>query len=126
MDRFRSMETFVAVAKCGSYSRAAKQLGLTRAVMSRRVIELESHLGVRLLNRNTHRLSLTEQGLAYLANCQGILSDVETAERSLSEKRDLICGSLRLLASQTFGTVLLGNAAAAFMVRHPQIGRAHV
>jgi DNA-binding transcriptional LysR family regulator len=121
MDRFKTVESFVAVAKSGSYSRAAKQLGVSRALMSRRIIELETRLGVRLFNRNTHRLSLTDAGTAYFADCQSVLDNLETAERSLLEKRQVAKGNLRILTSQTFGIVQLGSATAAFMQAYPDI-----
>lgn len=115
------MESFVAVAKCGSYTQAAKQLGVSRAMMSRRVIELESRLGVRLFNRNTRRLSLTDAGMTYFTSCQNVLSDLESAELSLIENRNVARGSLRVLTSQTYGIVLQGAATASFMRRYPEI-----
>ena len=121
MDRFKTVESFVAVAKSGSYSRAAKQLGVSRALMSRRIIELETRLGVRLFNRNTHRLSLTNAGESYFNDCQSILDNLESAERSLLEKRQVAKGNLRILTSQTFGIVQLGSATAAFMQAYPEI-----
>jgi DNA-binding transcriptional LysR family regulator len=121
MERFKTVESFVAVAKSGSYSRAAKQLGVSRALMSRRIIELESRLGVRLFNRNTHRLSLTEAGMSYFTDCQGVLENLEAAERSLLERRTVPRGKLRVLTSQTFGISQLGGATASFMQRYPEI-----
>ncbi len=121
MDRFKTVESFVVVAKSGSYSRAAKQLGGSRALMSRRIIELESRLGVRLFNRNTHRLSLTEAGMSYFNDCQGVLENLEAAERSLQERRKVPRGKLRVLTSQTFGIAQLGSATASFMQHYPEI-----
>lgn len=121
MDRFKSMESFVAVAKCGSYTQAAKQLGVSRAIMSRRVLELESRLAVRLINRNTRKLSLTDAGLSYLSSCQNVLSDLQSAELSLMEHRNVARGNLRILTSQSYGIVLQGPATASFMRRYPDI-----
>jgi DNA-binding transcriptional LysR family regulator len=121
MDRFKSMESFVTVAKCGSYTQAAKQLGVSRAIMSRRVLDLESRLGVRLINRNTRKLSLTDAGLSYLSSCQNVLSVLESAELSLVENRNVARGNLRILTSQTYGIVLQGPATASFMRRYPDI-----
>lgn len=121
MDRFKTLESFVAVARSGSYSRAANQLGVSRALLSRRIIELETRLGVRLFNRNTHRLSMTEAGMSYFTDCQGVLENLEAAERSLLERRTVPSGKLRVLTSQTFGISQLGAATASFMRRYPEI-----
>jgi molybdenum-dependent DNA-binding transcriptional regulator ModE len=64
MDRFQVIESFVRVAHAGSFTKAARQLGLSRALISRRIIELEDRLGVRLLNRSTRSVSLTAEGRA--------------------------------------------------------------
>ena len=85
MDRFRTIESFVRVAHSGSFTKAARQLGLSRALISRRIIELEARLGVRLLNRSTRSVSLTTEGRAYLSRCKQVLDDMEAAERRLPE-----------------------------------------
>src|SRR6516165_3848286 len=82
MDRFRTIESFVRVAHSGSFTKAARQLGLSRALISRRIIELEARLGVRLLNRSTRSVSLTAEGRAYLSRCKQVLDDMEAAERA--------------------------------------------
>jgi DNA-binding transcriptional LysR family regulator len=69
LDRFRTMESFVRVVRAGSFTIAASQLGLSRALVSRHVSELEGRLGVRLLSRSTRSLSLTEEGTAYHYSC---------------------------------------------------------
>ena len=95
MDRLRSMEVFARVADAGSFSEAARRLGLSKSVVSRHVIALETRLGVRLLNRTTRRLSLTEVGAAYHEWCARIAADVAEAELSAgrlqSEPRGLPC-----------------------------------
>ena len=73
MDRFRTMETFVRVARAGSFTVAANQLGLSRALVSRHVGMLEERLGVRLLHRTTRSLNLTDEGRSYLAFCEQIV-----------------------------------------------------
>ena len=70
MDRFRTMQSFVEVIKLGSFSEAAKILGLSRALISRHVTDLEKHLGVRLLTRTTRRITLTEAGAEHFTFCQ--------------------------------------------------------
>ena len=71
MDRFRTMQSFVEVIRLGSFSEAAKLLGLSRALVSRHVTDLERHLGVRLLTRTTRRITLTEAGAAHFNFCRG-------------------------------------------------------
>jgi DNA-binding transcriptional LysR family regulator len=82
MDRFQVVESFVRVAQSGSFTKAAMQLGLSRAMMSRRIMDLEARLGVRLLNRSTRKVSLTAEGSAYLARCERVLNDLETRGRT--------------------------------------------
>ena len=77
MDRFRLMETFAAVVQAGSYTRAATALGVTVAMVSKRVQDLENDLGVRLLNRNTHGLSLTDHGADYHQTCVGLIGEMK-------------------------------------------------
>ena len=83
MDRFRTMESFVRVVRAGSFTIAASQLGLSRALVSRHVSDLEGRLGVRLLNRSTRSLSLTEEGAAYLEFCESVFRDIESNERAI-------------------------------------------
>lgn len=121
MDRFKLLESFVAVAKNGSYSEAARQLGVSRALMSKRIMALETRLGARLFNRNTHQLSLTDAGSSYLTSCLSVLSELESAEHSLLERRKIPRGSLRVLAPQSFAHAHMGSAATAFMRRYKEI-----
>ena len=121
MDRFKLLESFVAVARSGSYSVAARQLGVSRALMSKRIMALEARLGARLFNRNTHQLSLTDAGVTYLTSCQSVLSELEAAETSLLERRKVPRGNLRVLTSQNFGHAHMGGAAVGFMRRYPEI-----
>jgi DNA-binding transcriptional LysR family regulator len=121
MDRFKLLESFVAVAKSGSYSAAARQLGVSRALMSKRIMALEARLGARLFNRNTHQLSLTDAGVTYFSSCRSVLTELEAAEASLLERRKVPRGSLRVLTSQNFGYMHMASAAAGFMRRYPEI-----
>jgi DNA-binding transcriptional LysR family regulator len=121
MDRFQVVESFVRVAHAGSFTKAAMQLGLSRALMSRRILDLEARLGVRLLNRSTRSVSLTEEGRAYLTHCEQVLNDMETAEREIARGGKTPLGTLRVLAPKSFGVVLLSDAVIAFCRAHPQI-----
>ena len=77
------MQSFVEVIKLGSFSEAAKILGLSRALISRHVTDLEKHLGVRLLTRTTRRITLTEAGAAHFTFCQRVIQEIEEQETSL-------------------------------------------
>jgi DNA-binding transcriptional LysR family regulator len=121
MDRFRVVESFVRVAHVGSFTKAAMQLGLSRALMSRRILDLEARLGVRLLNRSTRSVSLTEEGRAYLTHCEQVLNDMETAEREIARGSKAPLGTVRVLAPKSFGVVCLSDAVIAFSHKHPQI-----
>jgi DNA-binding transcriptional LysR family regulator len=121
MDRFQVVESFVRVAQSGSFTKAAMQLGLSRAMMSRRIMDLEARLGVRLLNRSTRKVSLTAEGSAYLARCERVLNDLETAEREVARGGSIPLGTIRILAPKSFGVVHLSDAMIAFCEAHPQI-----
>ena len=77
------MESFVRVVRAGSFTVGASQLGLSRALVSRHISDLETHLGVRLLNRSTRSLALTEEGTVYLEFCERVFREIETNERAI-------------------------------------------
>ncbi|MCK9914004.1 LysR family transcriptional regulator [Microbacteriaceae bacterium K1510] len=121
MDRFRTMESFVRVVRAGSFTIAASQLGLSRALVSRHVSELETRLGVRLLNRSTRSLSVTEEGASYLDFCEQIFRDIETNERAMLRTRLEPAGTLKVLAPKSFGTAHLSDAVIAFAKVQPRL-----
>ena len=113
--------TFVAVAEAGSISEAARRLRLSKSVVSERLAELERSVGTPLLHRTTRKLSLTEDGAAFLERAIRIVSEVEDAAADLAERRGLLAGPLRLSAPVTFGRMHLGPALYPFLAQHPQI-----
>ena len=121
MDRFRTMESFVRVVRAGSFTIAASQLGLSRALVSRHVSELEGRLGARLLNRSTRSLNLTEEGTAYLEFCERVFRDIESNERSILRTRLEPVGTLKILAPKSFGTMHLSDAVIAFAKAQPRL-----
>jgi DNA-binding transcriptional LysR family regulator len=121
MDRFQVVESFVRVAQVGSFTKAAMQLGLSRALMSRRIADLEARLGVRLLNRSTRSVSLTTEGKSYLARCRQVLDDMETAEREIARGAKTPLGAIKILAPKSFGVMRLSDAMIAFCEAQPQI-----
>jgi len=121
MDRFRSMETFVRVARAGSFTTAANQLGLSRALVSRHVAMLEDRLGVRLLHRTTRSLNLTDAGRSYLSFCEQLFRDIEGQERALVATPAEPSGNLRLAAPKSFGALHLADAIIAFARAQPKL-----
>jgi DNA-binding transcriptional LysR family regulator len=121
MDRLKAIETFVRIAQAGSLSKAAQELGMSRALASTHLRQLEDHLGVRLINRTTRQLSLTESGQDYLAFCQSTLAAFDEAEQTITRSRDEPRGTLKILASMAFANVHLAPVAADFSRAHPDI-----
>ncbi len=121
MDRFHSLTAFAKVVEAGSFARAAERLDLSVSAVSRQVAELEAHLGVRLLNRTTRRLSLTESGRVFYERCVQLLADLEEAEEAVTQSAVVPRGTLRLTASVSFGVGYLAPAIAEFRLRFPQL-----
>ena len=121
MDRFQSLTAFAKVVETGSFARAAERLEVSVSAVSRQVAELEAHLGVRLLNRTTRRLSLTDSGRAFHERCVQLLADLEEAEEEVTAAAIVPRGTLRLTASTSFGAGYLAAAIAQFRLRHPQL-----
>lgn len=121
MDRFSTMESFVRVARSGSFTIAANQLGLSRALVSRHISALEERLGVRLLNRSTRSLNMTDEGRSYLEFCERTLRDVEASERAIGRTRTEPVGSLKVAAPKSFGTTHVADAAVAFSQLQPRL-----
>lgn len=121
MDRFRTMESFVRVVRSGSFTIAANQLGLSRALVSRHVGELEARLGTRLLNRSTRSLNLTEEGRAYLEFCERIFREIEGSERGLLRTRTEPVGTLKVAAPKSLGSLHLADAIIDFAKAQPRL-----
>lgn len=121
MDRFASMEAFVRVVDAGSFTRAAERLGVTRAAVSKHVRQLEEHLGVRLLNRTTRQVALTETGATFYERATSILDDMAEAELAASRLNEEPRGVLRVAAPMSFGTLHLADAIGDFMTHWPDV-----
>jgi DNA-binding transcriptional LysR family regulator len=120
-DRLAEMVTFQRVVESGSFSAAARQLGLSQPHVSRLIAALESRLGARLVNRTTRRLSLTEQGEVFLLRCRRILSEVDLAEREARDAHAAPQGRIRLNTSAMLAGSLALPALMAFRALHPAI-----
>jgi DNA-binding transcriptional LysR family regulator len=121
MDRFRTMESFVRVVRAGSFTIAANQLGLSRALVSRHIGELEARLGVRLLNRTTRSLNPTEEGRSYLDFCEQVFRQIETSERALTRARTEPAGTLKVAVPKSFGQVHVADAVIDFARTQPRL-----
>jgi DNA-binding transcriptional LysR family regulator len=121
MDKLASMRAFARVVQDGSFSKAARQLRLSRSAVSKHVIDLEKELGVQLLNRTTRSASPTENGQAYYERCLAILADLEEADIAVSRLQAEPRGVLRVNAPMSFGTMYLSHALADFMERYPEL-----
>jgi len=121
MDRLQSMRVFSKVVELGSFARAAQQLEMSNAVVTRYVADLESHLGTRLLNRTTRSLSLTDAGESYLQRCQQILADLDEAESVVTARSQSLAGTLRLVTPVMFGLHLLPDLMARFQRQYPDV-----
>ncbi|HCL38168.1 MAG TPA: LysR family transcriptional regulator, partial [Marinobacter hydrocarbonoclasticus] len=102
MDRIEAMRTFATVVNEGSFTRAADRLDTSPQLVSKYVSQLETHLGVRLLNRTTRRLHLTEAGRQYYPRAQQVLSDIDDLENQLGDLQTEAQGLLRISAPVSF------------------------
>src|ERR1700758_1312951 len=121
MDQLTCMRSFVRVADLHSFTRAADALGLSRAVVSTHVADLERHLLCQLLHRTTRRVGLTGDGAEYLARCQRILAELEAADESVRRSRIAPEARLRVDVPVEFGRSLLIPALPQFTARYPDL-----
>ena len=118
MDRWLAMEAFVRIVESGSFVGAAERLGLSTSSLSRLVAELEQHLGARLLNRTTRRLSLTESGQSYYERCVTLLADLAEAEAIAGQSAAEPRGTIRLTCSYSMAEQRVAPAIAVFAEQH--------
>lgn len=121
MDTLDGMRAFAAVAQVGSFTRAAEQLGLSTALVSKYVGKLEDRLGVRLLHRTTRSLTLTEIGAAYLERCRVVLDDFDDLEASVQDRQGQPRGHLVMTAPLTFGEMYLTTSVAKYLDMYPEM-----
>jgi DNA-binding transcriptional LysR family regulator len=121
MDRFAALQAYVRVVESGSFVRAAEKLGWSTSALSRHITDLEQHLGARLLNRTTRRLSLTETGQSFYERSVALLADLAEAEALAGEAAAAARGTLRITTSYGIAVQRVAPAIAAFAKRHPQV-----
>jgi DNA-binding transcriptional LysR family regulator len=121
MDIVSGMHVFAAVVDNGSFVAAANRLGMSRAMASKSVAALEEHLGTRLLNRTTRRLSLTEAGLAFYERSVQILADIREAEQVAGRMATEPRGTLKVTMPLAYGLHRLGPVIAGYARRYPMV-----
>lgn len=121
MNKLLQIQVLVEVVRCGSFVGAADELGMSKAAVSRHIGELEARLGVRLLQRTTRRLALTEAGQVFHARSKDILDNVSEAEDEISTQTGTASGQLRVSAPVTFGVRHLAPLWGQFRQRHPKV-----
>jgi DNA-binding transcriptional LysR family regulator len=121
MSRWLGFEELVEVVKGGSFSAAAKSLGVSKAHVSQQISKLEERLGTRLLHRTTRKISLSETGQIYYEQCRQIVEDLKTAEQSVTSFQLEAQGLLKISSPHLLGEVLLIPAIADFLKHHPKL-----
>ncbi|MET3917659.1 DNA-binding transcriptional LysR family regulator [Variovorax sp. OAS795] len=121
MDRLLAMEMFVRVVETGSFSKAALEFHTTQPTVTKQVAATEARLKVRLLNRNTRGVSLTEPGALYYEKCKNIVREAEEAESIVQLRQNQAQGLLRVGTSVAFGRRVVVPLALEYMRRHPQV-----
>lgn len=121
MDHIAAIPIFVAVVKHGGFSAASLQLGITKAAVSKRIAQLEHHLGVKLLHRTTRKLSLTEAGQHYFEYAQISLQAAQEAEDAVTQLQGEPKGRLKINAPMSFGRLHIAPLIPDFLLRFPKV-----
>jgi DNA-binding transcriptional LysR family regulator len=121
MNHLQSMRVFVKVADLGSFARTAGAMGISTAVVTRHVADLEERLGTRLLNRTTRSQSLTESGRVYLERVRPILDDLEGVEQMVVARNHEPVGTLRIVAPVVFGLHNFAPVLQSYAQRYPNV-----
>ena len=121
MDRLHAMNVFVRVVETGSFSKAAKEFSITQPTVTKLVAAIEERLRVRLLNRNTRGVSVTESGALYYEKCKTIVRESEEADNIVRLRQTQAQGLLRVGTSVAFGRRVVTPLALEFMAKHPQV-----
>lgn len=121
MDRLHAMEVYVRVVETGSFSKAAKEFSITQPTVTKLVAAVEERLKVRLLNRNTRGVSVTESGALYYEKCKVIVRESDEADNIVRLRQTQAQGLLRIGTSVAFGRRVVTPLALEFMAKHPQV-----
>ena len=118
---FQQMAVFAKVVGAGSLSSAARELGLSPALVSRKLAALEARLGVRLINRTTRSLHLTDEGASYFEACSRLLAEIDEADAAVAVGRVEPQGALRVALPASFGHLHVAPRIPEFAARHPKV-----
>jgi DNA-binding transcriptional LysR family regulator len=121
MDRFTGLEVFAKVVEGASFAAAGRHLGISPAMVTKHVQTLEERLGVRLLNRTTHRVSATEVGQSYYEHCLRIIAEIEEADGAARDLQGAPRGLLKVTAPVSFGTRQLAPGIADYLESYPRV-----
>jgi len=121
MDQVAAMRSFRKVLELGSFSAAARQLGLSKAAVSKQISELEAYLGATLIHRTTRRLHPTDAGQAYFESAVGLLDELEVADAAVRHLQSEPAGTLRVSVPSAFGQVCLSAMLSELGRRHPKL-----
>lgn len=121
MPDLNGMMLFAAVVRAKGFSQAARETGQPKSTISRKVAQLEEQLGVRLLQRNTRNLSLTQVGALFYQHCESICNEVEAAKATIENTNNDVSGSLRIAIPVSFSQELIANLCSGFMRLYPKI-----
>lgn len=121
MDHLTGMAVFAKVVETGTFTGAARAMGLSKGAVSKQIAKLEDRLGARLLNRTTRRSSLTEVGAAFYERCRRIVAEAEEAELAVTRLHAEPRGTLRVNLPMSFGMIHMADALPDFMAAYPEI-----
>ncbi len=121
MDLLAALRTFVRITETGSFSSVAREVGSTQPAISRQVAQLEEHLGVRVFQRSTRSLTLTEDGRDLLGHARLVLDTVAETEAAIGRRRGTASGLVRLSCPTVFGRVYIAPRIGALLERHPEL-----
>lgn len=121
MHDLNGMMLFAAVVRAKGFSQAARETGMPKSTISRKVAQLEEQLGVRLLQRDTRNLSLTQVGALYFQHCTSIRDEIEAAKATIENTHNDVSGSLRIAIPVSFSQEIIANLCSSFMRLYPNI-----
>lgn len=121
MDKLRTMKLFVRVVEAASFSEVAKETGLSQSTISKAILALETRLSVRLLNRTTRQVNVTEVGRDYYHKCKRILDMVDETEENVSNQRTYPVGWLKLSVPISFGRLYMVRRIVSFLAKYPDV-----
>ena len=121
MDKIETMRAFAAVAQEGSFTAAARRLGLSTKLVSKYVQQIESRLATQILNRTTRSVALTDVGTAFLERCRPIIDQVDELDALVRERQTSLAGPIRITAPTAFGSTRLADALVPFTLNHPDV-----